>query len=343
MLVSAITIPDMIRIIEHHGLVAVPVDIDPERMAPSVEQWQQAITPATRLMLVAHLFGGRTEMGPIVELARQHNLLVVEDCAQAFAGVEYEGNPQADASMFSFGSIKNSTGARRGDSSRSRRGVARADACRPGKLPFAAALALFQAAGEVRDVQGAGGTADLCPGCAHLPGGGLRVRPDGQRGGPGFPGADFFSQIRHRPSAPLLAMLERRLKRRDGERCRRHAAKGKAMTESLHNALSCPGTAVDPNTFWVFPVIVDKPVDLVEHLTRAGFDATQGQSLCVVSPPADRAARRATAAEELLANVVFLPFYPELPPREAHRLANTVLAFHTNGRATVKRASPSRA
>ena len=81
-LVSAITIPDMIRIIEHHGLVPVPVDLDPQRMAPSEEQWRQAITPATKMILVAHLFGGRTEMGPILELARRHNLLVVEDCAR---------------------------------------------------------------------------------------------------------------------------------------------------------------------------------------------------------------------------------------------------------------------
>ena len=93
--------------------------------------------------------------------------------------------------------------------------------------------------------------------------------------------------------------------------------------------MPCPGTAVAPNTYWVFPVIVGKPAELLEHLTRAGFDATQGQSLCVVSPPPDRVGQKATAAENLLANVVFLPFYPELPPRESRRLAETILAFYT--------------
>ena len=125
-------------------------------------------------------------------------------------------------------------------------------------------------------------------------------------------------------------MLERRLKRRDVGRCERHVAKGKALAESLQKAMPCPGMAVVPNTYWVFPVIVDKPGELLEHLTRAGFDATQGQSLCVVAPPADRTGQKATAADDLLANVVFLPFYPELPPSEARRLAETLLAFCTS-------------
>ena len=87
-LVSAITIPDMIRIIEHHGLVPVPVDLDPQRMSPGEEQWRQAITPATKMILVAppvrrpHGNGRRSWNWP-----GGTSLLVVEDCAQAFAGI----------------------------------------------------------------------------------------------------------------------------------------------------------------------------------------------------------------------------------------------------------------
>ena len=108
-LVSAITIPDMIRIIEHHGLVPVPVDLDPQSMSPDNEAWQKAITSSTRAILVAHLFGGRASMEPILKLAHRHNLWVIEDCAQAFVGTGYQGHPDADASMFSFGTIKAST------------------------------------------------------------------------------------------------------------------------------------------------------------------------------------------------------------------------------------------
>ena len=78
---SAVTIPDMVRIIEQHGLVPVPVDVDAANLELDVEQVERLITPRTRAILVAHLFGSRVEMGPIIELARRHDLLVIEDCA----------------------------------------------------------------------------------------------------------------------------------------------------------------------------------------------------------------------------------------------------------------------
>jgi dTDP-4-amino-4,6-dideoxygalactose transaminase len=108
-----------------------------------------------------------------------------------------------------------------------------------------------------------------------------------------------------------------------------HAEKGIALATELQNAVSCPGAAVAPHTYWVFPILVEQPERMLEHLTRAGFDATQGQSLCVVNPPTNRPGPRATAAEGLLAKVVFLPFYPEMPPRQSQRMAAAVLAFHS--------------
>ncbi len=329
-LVSAITIPDMVRIIEHHGLVAVPVDLDPQRMAPSAEQWRQAITPAAKMILVAHLFGGRTEMGPILELARQHNLLVVEDCAQAFAGIQYEGDPQADASMFSFGTIKYGTAL--GGAIlrvRDREVLAKMRAAQE-TYPLQSRWPYFKRLAKYAMLKGLAARpicASFVHACRAL---GYNYDRMVNAAARGFPGDDFFAQIRHRPSPSLLAVLERRLKRRGAARCERHAAKGKALADKLQGAMPCPGTTVAPNTYWVFPVLVGRPTELMEHLTRAGFDATQGQSMCVVSPPADRTNQKAAAAEELLANLVFLPFYPELPPAEARRLAETVLAFHTS-------------
>ena len=108
-LVSAITIRDMVRIIEAHGLVPVPVDLDPDTLAVDQESLDRAVTPKTRAILVAHLFGTRQPMEPILELARRHGLFVAEDCAQAFAGRHYTGHPETDVTMFSFGSIKTAT------------------------------------------------------------------------------------------------------------------------------------------------------------------------------------------------------------------------------------------
>src|ERR671920_896539 len=108
-LVSAITHPDMVRIIQEHGLRAVPVDIDPETLAPLPCMLQAALTPRTRVVLVAHLFGGRMDLGDVAEFARERGLLLVEDCAQAFQGPEKIGDAAADVSIYSFGTLKTST------------------------------------------------------------------------------------------------------------------------------------------------------------------------------------------------------------------------------------------
>src|SRR5215212_10105189 len=83
-LVSAVTHPDMVRIIRAHGLRAVPVDIDLETLAPRPWMLEAALSPRTRVVLVVHLFGGRMDLGPISRFSRERGLLLVEDCAQAF-------------------------------------------------------------------------------------------------------------------------------------------------------------------------------------------------------------------------------------------------------------------
>jgi perosamine synthetase len=337
-LVSAVTIPDMVRIIQRHGLTPVPVDLDLQQMAPTLDQWERAVTPAAKLILVAHLFGGRTKMEPLLDLARRHGLLVVEDCAQAFAGVGYQGHPQADVSMFSFGSIKSSTAlggailrVRNPELLAKMRAAQAAYAVQPrwSYLKRLAKYAMLKAL-ACRPICGLFVKYCRAIGCDYD-----RMV---NRAARGFPGDDFFDQIRRQPSAPLLAMLERRLTRCDCRRSERHVAKGTALAASLRNIVPCPGATVTPHTYWVFPILVEQPDQMLEHLTRSGFDATQGQSLCVVAPPADRLGQRATAAENLLANVVFLPFYPEMPARQSQRMAMAILAFQPTG-TPIKRSS----
>src|ERR1700693_2032766 len=107
-LVSAVTHPDMVRILEAHGLVAVPVDLDVATLAPKLELAERLVTARTAAILVAHLFGGRVAMGPLKAFAKRHRLLVWEDCAQACMGA-HGGDSNADVSMFSFGALKTCT------------------------------------------------------------------------------------------------------------------------------------------------------------------------------------------------------------------------------------------
>ena len=70
------------------GLTPVVVDVEWGSMNMSVEAVKRAITPKTKAIIPVHLFGQCANMEPLLELAKEHNLFVVEDTAQAI-GARY--------------------------------------------------------------------------------------------------------------------------------------------------------------------------------------------------------------------------------------------------------------
>jgi dTDP-4-amino-4,6-dideoxygalactose transaminase len=71
------------------GATPVPVDMGPDHLIDP-EAIESAITPRTRAILPVHLNGRTCDMGPILDIARRHDLLIIEDAAQAL-GSHYKG------------------------------------------------------------------------------------------------------------------------------------------------------------------------------------------------------------------------------------------------------------
>jgi len=69
-------------------LVPVIVDVDPDTFNISVDAIKKAITPKTKAIIPVHLFGQCADMEPILKLAKEKGIAVVEDTAQAI-GAEY--------------------------------------------------------------------------------------------------------------------------------------------------------------------------------------------------------------------------------------------------------------
>jgi len=95
--------------IDYTGARAVLVDVDRKTATMDPALVEQAITPRTKAILPVHLHGQPADMDPILEIARKHNLVVIEDAAQAH-GAEYKGRrcgSMGDLACFSFYPGKN--------------------------------------------------------------------------------------------------------------------------------------------------------------------------------------------------------------------------------------------
>ncbi len=75
-----------VEVIALLGLTPVLVDVNPESFNIDVEAIKKAITPKTKAIVPVHLFGLAANMDEIMKIARQHNLYVIEDNAQAIGG-----------------------------------------------------------------------------------------------------------------------------------------------------------------------------------------------------------------------------------------------------------------
>ena len=95
--------------VSYAGATPVPVEPDPRTFNLDPTRVEAAITPRTRALLPVHLYGQPADMDGLLEVARRHDLRVVEDAAQAH-GATYKGRRcggLADAAGFSFYPGKN--------------------------------------------------------------------------------------------------------------------------------------------------------------------------------------------------------------------------------------------
>lgn len=76
--------------IDSVGATPVFVDVDSDTYLMNTDQVAAAITPRTRCLLPVHLYGQSVDMAPLEELAARHDLVILEDCAQAH-GARHHG------------------------------------------------------------------------------------------------------------------------------------------------------------------------------------------------------------------------------------------------------------
>jgi dTDP-4-amino-4,6-dideoxygalactose transaminase len=110
---EVITVPNTfiatVWAITYCGAKPVFVDVEPDTWLINPDLIEQAITPKTKAIIPVHLYGQPVDMDPINEIAKKHNLVVIEDAAQAHAAT-YKGKrvgSLGNTTCFSFYPGKN--------------------------------------------------------------------------------------------------------------------------------------------------------------------------------------------------------------------------------------------
>ncbi|MBI1830934.1 MAG: DegT/DnrJ/EryC1/StrS family aminotransferase [Planctomycetes bacterium] len=321
---SAFNIPDMTMVARENGIVPVPADLDFERLAPDLDAIERAITPSTKAILVAHLYGNFVPLEPILAIARRHGLMLIEDCAENYDGVHH-GHPGADVSLFSFGPLKTATSLAGGvlrarDSELMQRlrvihdgwpRQSRLDffnrLCKYGTMKFFGARWIYPTLRSLARIA-VGDVDQLIHHSAKS-----------------FRADEIMSRLRQQPCGPLLESMARRLARFDHGRIAARIAHGKLLTRLLRGEVVCPGAGAESHNYWLYPVLVADPDKTIAALAEAGFDATRAESMRGIDPPADRPELDPVRVKDALAHLVLVPCYPEIPESDLRHMAEVLI------------------
>lgn len=317
-LMSAVNIKHIEEIVKQHDCIPVPIDLDIATLAPSVEVLERAISPQSRVLIIAHLFGAIIDLDPYIDLCKSNNILLVEDCAQSFDGWKYVGHPEADLSLFSFGPIKSCTALGGAVTLVQDKDLAEKMQNIESQYPIKSELwfanrTLKYLCLKFLSIPQIFGILLVCLKR-------LNIDLDSSIGSltRGFSTEDIQSQLRYRPPTGMLRLLQQRFANLDLSRFdRRHKAALNFWTLLDRSDLQ-PGNKATRHSYWVVPIMTENPQLLMHKLRAAGFDSTTGAtSLKAIGSGAIQ-------ATQLMNSILYLPISPALPATQIERLVRSI-------------------
>ena len=328
-LYTAVNLGDMVQIAQAHRLVPVPVPVLGSDYHIDVAELKRRITPNTRMLVIAHLYGARLDIQDVIEFAKERGIFIVEDCAQAWFSPSWTGNPNTDATLFSFGIIKTATAS--GGAICYIRSPEVLNRMRelqseypiqsswgyPQKLLKLSLLKAFSSRVGYRQFAGLGRL--LGKSVDHLLASLTR----------GFSKTNFLKQIRQQPATTLLRLLHYRLTTYNELQIERRIQNAHELIATLKLENIQPELLSTPHSFWLFPFLCEQPEELIAWLRQNGFDCTRRGRMEIVPAPSHRPELHCAGTEQLWDNTLFLPCYPEMSQADMRHMGNLILAFQS--------------
>ena len=315
-LFSGLTIAAMPELAIRHGFRVSPLDIDPNSGIPNHRDLSRFVTPRTKAIVIAHLFGARFDLTDLIEDAKKHHLLVIEDCAQAYDGPNWHGHPGADVSLFSFGSTKSATalgGAL---------AFVREDRLRStmeslySALPVQARISYFRVLlkyGLIMACTFPGIYSVLFNLAEKI---GLEMEKLIHAFSRSPSAGTTVDHLRKQPSNPLLRLLCARL----GEGTSRldvRRSRAQILLSYLQNVQLVPTSEHERHNYWIVPFRADSANLTKLDFWNVGLHVISSRLVPVEGLPAHSGAHR-------LANIVLLPFDPSMPDAQLEEIGKVV-------------------
>ena len=255
-IMSAINIPDICHVLHHHKLKIVPLDVDMETMAPKLSLLENLITNRTKLLLVAHIYGKTFDVGPYIEIAHKHNIMVIEDRAEAFLGFEQIGHPEADLTLFSFGVIKFCTAFGGAIAKIKDKDLYDRMNSFYKTYPIQSHSEYFKKVLKYACIAltlNLGITTKFNLTCIWWFGVDFKRHVIGLLRG--FPNQLIY-RLRHQPCTALIQTLERRMTNFDPSEIAMTTSKGEYVSERLGEKVTQLGNKAEVKSYWLYPVVV---------------------------------------------------------------------------------------
>ena len=317
-LITSINIPEMTRILRMHCLIPVPVDVNVETLVTPADRLEAAITPRTRLIVVAMLYGVTFDLSAIGKIAKARGLPVFEDCSECYSGSEFLGNDCADVTAFSFGPIKTASAfgggviiVRNPELHSRMKALHSQYPVQPSKvylkkvLRYSLGMVALNSIPANYIIRGVSRSLNI----DHKKYVVKLMR--------GFPPSTGLEIYRFQPCQGLLSFLHWRLTKLDTENLMNSMEKLHEGTKILTNGnVLVPGYKTNRKVYWLYPVIVNNAnLDHVA-LNNAGIDAYRGISqLNKIDPPVGSSYNSTPETDKMFASLLYFPLHKDVPEK----------------------------
>jgi perosamine synthetase len=314
---SDINIADMVKITRNHGLIPVPLEFDQDNLEIDYNTLKNKITPKTKIILIAQLFGAKSNLDVFRKIKKSHpEILLVEDLAQSFAS-GHAHHPDVDISMYSFGTIKTRTAL--GGSVALIKDEALLSKMRElnGSYPIMQHSKFIKKALKVFCLKVISNPVIF--GLTHKVFRLLKRDIDQALSNAvkGFAGDRLIPQLRQQPPKQMLHLLKLQLFSKNKSIIFDQQKNARHILKMLRNSGCILSTSSKNNFFWILPCKTNQPQKLITELRTHGIDASQRSSqMCNITSQGDHV--------KPLENLVYLPNNQYLSQYKLSKIAETI-------------------